>query len=122
MKYLLFAATIFFISCTGNSTEKPQKISNEISKQQGEELFKANCALCHKPAEEYIGPALKAVESRWPNKELLYDFVRNSQEVISRNEYAKQLFEKYRQSPMLPFPQLKNEEIDAILDYCNTAQ
>jgi mono/diheme cytochrome c family protein len=122
MKYLLFVVAVFFISCTGNSTEKPQEIVSNASKQHGEELFKANCAVCHKPAEEYIGPALKGVESRWPNKEVLYDFVRNSQEVISRNEYAKQLFEKYRQSPMLPFPQLKNAEIDAILDYCNTAQ
>ena len=113
---------MFFISCSGSSTEKPQEVISNASKQHGEELFKANCAVCHKPAEEYIGPSLKAVESRWANKELLYDFVRNSQEVISRNEYAKQLFEKYRQSPMLPFPQLKNEDIAAILDYCNTAQ
>ena len=112
---------MFFISCSGNSTEKPKGIISNALKQHGEELFKANCAVCHKPAEEYIGPALKDVRSRWPNKGLLYDFVRNSQEVISTNEYAKQLFEKYRQSPMLPFPQLKNEDIDAILNYCNTA-
>lgn len=113
---------IFLASCNGNSSDQPKETVNAASAEVGETLFRANCANCHKPAEEYIGPALKGVKSRWPNKELLYDFVRNSQEVISRNGYAKQLFEKYNQSPMLPFPQLKNEEINAILDYCNTAQ
>lgn len=75
--------------------------------------------MCHKRDQDFIGPALKGSVSHWPDKALLYDFVRNSQEVISRNEYAKKLFEQYKQSPMTPFPQLKDDEIEAILNYCN---
>jgi uncharacterized protein (DUF433 family) len=51
---------------------------------------------------------------------LLYAFIKNSQEVISRNAYAKKLFEEYKQSPMLPYPQLNDEDIEAILKYCDT--
>lgn len=120
MKYLLPALAIFLFSC-GNNAEKQAKVPSVTANNTavGESLFKINCSLCHKPNEEFTGPALKDVAGRWPGKETLYDFVKNSQEVISRNAYAKQLFEKYNQSPMPPFPQLKDEEIEAILNYCN---
>jgi mono/diheme cytochrome c family protein len=120
MKYLIIAAAIFFASCTGNSSEKPKEIDNTVSVELGESLFKANCSNCHKRDEDFTGPKLRDVESKWPDKTLLYDFIRNSQDVISRNEYAKKLFEQYKQAPMLPFPQLTDKEIDAILNYCKT--
>lgn len=85
----------------------------------GEQLFKVKCAQCHMPAKDFAAPALAGVESRWPDKSLLYAFVKNSNEVIQTNDYAARLFAKWNQSPMLPFPQLTNEDIDAILTYCN---
>ena len=103
-----------------------QKKKEELKKNvdvgiaNGETLFKANCASCHKPNEKYVGPALQGVLSRWESKELLYAFVRNSQEVISRNAYAKKLYDEYKQSPMLPYPNLKDQDIDDILRYCET--
>ena len=30
----------------------------------GEALFKANCASCHKPDKQYVGPALKGARER----------------------------------------------------------
>jgi cytochrome c2 len=121
MKNIFFFLSLFFIACNNssesNSTNNPKE-NIAAANTNGETLFKANCASCHKPAENYVGPALKGVVSRWESKELLYDFVRNSQEVIGRNAYAKKLFEEYKQSPMLPYPQLKDEDIQGILDYC----
>src|SRR5207247_702814 len=32
----------------------------------GEALFKANCANCHKPLEDYIGPMLQGARKRAP--------------------------------------------------------
>ena len=120
MKYLLFATIIFLAACTGNQSNNENANTDAVALPDGEMLFKANCSNCHKRDEDFVGPKLKDVKSRWPDKILLYDFIRNSQDVISRNEYAKKLFEQYKQSPMLPFPQLTDKEIDAILNYCAT--
>lgn len=116
--FAVIAATIACNSNNNNSTVTAQMPASEIA--NGEALFKANCASCHKPVEPYVGPALKGVANRWPSKALLYEFVRNSQEVISRNDYAKKLYMEYKESPMLPFPQLTDADIDAILKYCDT--
>ena len=121
MKVFLFLVAIFLLSCGENTSDKTTaNIAENITTSNGENLFKANCATCHKSNEKLIGPALQGVTARWESKELLYAFIKNSQEVISRNAYAKKLFEEYKQSPMLPYPQLNDEEIEAILKYCDT--
>jgi cytochrome c2 len=118
MKIIFFVIIVFLFACN-NSAENNAQQTSIATNTNGENLFKSNCASCHRVAENYVGPALQGVESRWENKELLYDFVRNSQDVIGRNAYAKKLFEEYKQSPMLPYPHLKDEDIQSILDYCN---
>lgn len=128
MKNLLFFALILLTACnnpTENGAEEEEEegmadINPNENILKGEALFKANCAACHKPNEKYVGPALQGVSNRWESKELLYAFIRNSQEVISRNAYAKKLFEEYKQSPMLPYPNLTDENIFNILLYCDT--
>ncbi len=122
MNYTSILVILFLAACN-NSSEKTneefKKPEAEITKTDGEVLFKASCATCHKPNEKLVGPALQGVTKRWETKELLYDFVRNSQDVIGRNAYAKKLFKEYNQSPMMPYPQLTNEDIQGILDYCD---
>ena len=123
MKFNYLILLIFIISCNNNSADNKTtntESSVAVANTNGENLFKANCASCHKPNERYVGPALQGVVSRWESKELLYAFVRNSQEVISRNAYAKKLYDEYKQSPMLPYPNLKDQDIDDILFYCET--
>ena len=119
-KYLLL---LFVIASCNNNAANNNTIATEkavaMVNIHGEELFKANCASCHKPNERYVGPALQGVTQRWESKELLYAFVRNSQDVITRNAYAKKLYEEYKQSPMLPYPNLKDGDIEDILKYCD---
>lgn len=86
----------------------------------GEQLFKVNCSQCHKPVGELTAPALAGVESRWKSKELLYGFIKNSEDVIARDAYAMTLYKKWNQAYMQPFSHLSNADIDAILAYCNT--
>ncbi|MFT3979665.1 MAG: cytochrome c [Ferruginibacter sp.] len=122
--YILVLAAML-ASCGGNTdrgntasaTQEPVASVNE----KGEQLFKINCQQCHMPKKDFAAPALAGAEKRWESKDLLYDFVRNSAAVIEKNKYAADLFEKWKQAPMLPFPQLTNEDIDAILEYCNQA-
>lgn len=122
MKTIFFLVFIFLVGCNNSTNNNASYDTQEniiATNNNGETLFKANCAQCHRFAENYVGPALQGVVSRWESKELLYAFVKNSQEVIGRNAYAKKLFEEYKQSPMLPYPQLSDEDIQGILDYCN---
>ncbi|MCY7291795.1 MAG: cytochrome c [Ferruginibacter sp.] len=122
MKSLIFLTIIFLAACNNPSEKAGEEgiVNINVNIVKGETLFKANCASCHKPNEKYVGPALEGVAKRWESKELLYAFIRNSQEVISRNAYAKKLYDEYKQSPMLPYPNLKDKDIDDILLYCNT--
>ena len=86
----------------------------------GETLFQSNCANCHKPDMDFVGPALKGTTQRWKDKALLYEYVRNAQAVIAKDDYAAALFKKWNQAAMLPFPNLTDADIDAILNYCDT--
>jgi mono/diheme cytochrome c family protein len=121
VKYTLFLCLLFCVACNNSSQNNSPEIQKaDVTIVDGEQLFKTNCASCHKLNENAIGPVLKGVAQRWESKELLYEFIRNSQELSTRNDYAKKLLEDYKQYPMTPFPNLKDEEIDAILRYCET--
>jgi mono/diheme cytochrome c family protein len=91
-------------------------LSHTALAQDGASLFKTYCASCHKPDKEFTGPPLKGARDREPSRDWVYKWVANPQAMINTDPYAKSLFEKYG-SVMTPFPDLKKEEIDAILDW-----
>ena len=66
-------------------------ISNSSFAAEGEALFKANCAACHKPLEDYTGPTLKGAREREPNKEWAYKWVNNVNSMLETDPYAKGL-------------------------------
>ena len=83
----------------------------------GEAIFKNNCSSCHKLDEKLVGPALKDIEKR-RDRAWLAKWIRNSSAVIaSGDEYAVKLFNEYNKTQMTAFPNLKDDEINAILDY-----
>ncbi len=85
----------------------------------GESLFKANCASCHKPDVHYVGPALKGARDREPSKDWVYKWVANATAMANSDPYAMGLKGEAGGVVMTSFPDLKKEEIDAILDYAN---
>lgn len=88
------------------------------SAQDGKALFQSNCAACHNPIKESTGPALKGVTAHVPSKEWLHSWVKNSAAVIATGDkYANDIYNKYNKMPMPPFPNLSEEEIDAIFTY-----
>jgi cytochrome c2 len=87
--------------------------------QNGEQLFKQNCASCHAIDKDITGPALSGVLNRGPwaeDKKNLYAWVHNPPGFMAKNPYTQALKAKY-QVMMTGFPQLKDNEIDAIIDY-----
>ncbi len=94
-------------------------ISNSSFAADGEALFKANCSNCHKPDQDYTGPALKGAVARQPNAEWIYKWMKNPAGMIAADPYAKNLYDKWKPTVMTAFGQLKKEEVDAILKYAN---
>ncbi len=89
----------------------------------GKAIFQANCASCHNPLKDATGPALKGVDAHVPSKEWLYKWIHNPSGVIaSGDKYANELFIKWNKTQMTAFPQLSNEEIDAVIAYVNSVE
>jgi mono/diheme cytochrome c family protein len=101
---------ILFISLFG---------SNITNAQDGKALFTQNCAACHAVDKKLTGPALEGVESRWnDNRKKLHDWIHNNQAFLKTGDaYANKMYVENNKIPMLLFPNLSDNDIDAILDY-----
>lgn len=93
------------------------------SAQDGEALFKSNCALCHKVNEDGVGPALEGVHAKWEEAgeaEFLYDWVKDSQKLVVSGK-SKMAFaaDTIKVIPMGK-QSVTNEEIDAIFEYVDS--
>ena len=86
----------------------------------GEALFKANCAACHKLYNRAVGPALFGVSERH-EQDWLYKWIKNSQAMVASGDPdAVAIFNEFNGTPMTPFPQLSNADIDNIIAYTDT--
>ncbi|RYU94910.1 c-type cytochrome [Emticicia agri] len=127
--WVIFASTAFYYF---NQDKPPQKLSDaqvidyienkplslSETATKGKALFTEYCGQCHTTSDEVVvGPGLKGIQERqkitW-----LREWIRNSPKLIaSGDKYAVELFQKFNRTPMSTFPQLKDEDIDAILKY-----
>lgn len=92
-----------------------------VSAQDGKQLFTSNCASCHNPHKEGTGPALAGLQERhkWSDIKELTAWVNNPAGYMAKDEYTKGLLAKYK-SMMTAFPSLKEEQVQAIVDYINS--
>jgi cytochrome c551/c552 len=81
----------------------------------GEALFKANCASCHKIDKDFTGPALKGWKDRVPGDGWIYKWIANP--AAQTDAYATALKAKWKPTVMTNFAQFKKEDVDAILKY-----
>jgi mono/diheme cytochrome c family protein len=91
----------------------------------GKNLFNSKCASCHHVFKNSVGPALMNLEERgpWAIRSMLYEWIKNPNAFMKKNKYTSDLKNTFG-SMMQSFPEISNEEIDAIIDYINaeTAQ
>lgn len=90
--------------------------------EKGKLLFKNNCAACHNRnmIDDLIGPALANTEANWSTypRPDLYRWIRSSQEMIAEGHpRALELWKAWKPGIMNNFPNLEDEEIEAILIY-----
>jgi cytochrome c2 len=100
-------------SNTGNVTE-PKFSPLAIT---GKNIFLTNCASCHSLTKDMTGPMLLNVQHR-VEKKVIYAWIRNPAAVLkSGDPYFNGLVKKFNGVMMTGFPDLKDGEIDAILEY-----
>lgn len=85
---------------------------------QGEELFKTNCAVCHKTDDSrFVGPGLKGVTEK-RSQEWLISWTKNSQALIASGDAdAQAIYDEYGGAAMSSFEQLSDDEIISIFAY-----
>lgn len=92
--------------------------ANAADPTKGKTLFQQNCASCHNVHKKVTGPALKDVESRWSDKKLLHQWIRNSAAVLgSGDAYANNLYNEYGKQAMPAFASFSDADIDDILAF-----
>jgi len=89
---------------------------------EGKQLFQQNCQTCHALDKNLTGPALRGFTARgpWGEKQNIYDWIHNPAAFMAKDKYTQELKAQYG-AIMQAFPQLTNEQIDAIVEYVNTA-
>lgn len=120
--FVIIISGIFSINTNTENKKSTatETIVNKALQPDGKQLFLLQCASCHHATRDLIGPSIYAVKSRWTNKNLLYQYIRNSSEVIKKDAYAKNLFMKWNKTVMTPFPKITNAEIELILNYVDS--
>ena len=92
-RILIAFSLLFFIGSSAIAS-----IHEGGDKAKGEELFKANCASCHRTSDEVLAaPGLKGVSDRWAGKDaLIVKWITNPQAAAgSGDPYIKGLVDKY---------------------------
>lgn len=85
---------------------------------KGKSLFMGKCASCHTIFKNLTGPGLIGFEDRgpWPERKNVYAWIRNPSAFMQKNKYTRELKAQYG-SMMTAFPDLTDEEVDAICAY-----
>jgi cytochrome c2 len=92
--------------------------------QNGEKLFKLNCATCHyaHTDQKLTGPGLKGVFDRVPKGDWINRWIVNNEKMIkSGDTYANQVYAQYDKTAMTVFEgQLTPKDVESILAYIKT--
>lgn len=104
---------------SGQTSISDFKTADATRASLAENIFTEKCSICHSINEDKIGPALAGTAARWgKDAEKLKAFIRNSQAYINTGDpYATKLYEKWNRSNMPAFPNLTDEELEALVVY-----
>lgn len=124
-RHFLSSLALFLALIISNLVVAQDGVSPEVL--NGQKLFNANCASCHKVKAKLVGPALYEAEKRWAEKgefngvdgkTWLNKWIKNSQAVIKEGHpYANTLYAEYNKSVMTTFGQLTDKDVSDILAY-----
>lgn len=89
--------------------------------QDGEKLFKANCASCHNPIKNATGPKMQGVLQKWQDAgegDLIYEWVQNPSKLYNsgKSKMAKAIWD-WSPTAMTPQGHLSKDEVESIFTY-----
>lgn len=85
--------------------------------ERGKELFKQNCASCHKMDSKMIGPPLINVVDK-QGRDWVKKWVSNSQELISSgDQHANEIYQEYNMMAMPSYNWLEDSDLESIITY-----
>ncbi|HJN54536.1 MAG TPA: c-type cytochrome, partial [Flavobacteriaceae bacterium] len=88
-----------------------------VNGQEGEAIFKQNCAACHKLGKRFIGPDLIGVNQK-RSEDWLLSFIKSSQTMIKSGDAdAVAIYEEFNQVMMTDLAHLSDDDIKTILSY-----
>ncbi len=91
------------------------------SAQDGEKLFKQNCAACHVATDKtVVGPGLKGISERAPSEQWIIDWVKNPDALIASGDAYANKIKDFSPAAMTAFGFMSDEEIIAIIAYVNS--
>lgn len=91
--------------------------------QDGEKLFKQNCATCHLPTEKaMVGPGLKGITERAPSEDWIVKWVKSPAAMIASGDAYANSIKDFSPSMMTDFGFLSDEEILSIVGYIKDYQ
>jgi cytochrome c551/c552 len=117
---LLLAGGMLAASCGNEQAATDTASGTTELEAEGRAIFRQNCATCHLINKDATGPALRGVAARWDNDTArLKAFIRNPGKAIftDKDPAAVRSYEKYQPIIMTAFPNLTEEELDALLHY-----
>ena len=91
---------------------------NPVFAQDGEKIFKENCAVCHSLGKETVtGPGLEGVMKRVPSEEWLLKWIKNNDALIKSGDAYAVKINAFAESQMTPFTNLSDDEIKSVIAY-----
>lgn len=116
--FLFYSLLPFEKRVQKSQAESPEKTTVASPPSAGQAIFQQNCQSCHALDKRLSGPALRGVSERgpWTDRKNIYKWVQNPAAFIPTTAYTVALHREYGQI-MPSFPQLSENDIDAILEY-----
>ena len=102
----------------GKPVEAVAAVATEVDPgvERGKQIFKTNCAACHKMEGKLIGPPLLKIGDKYEDAWLKLWIKDNTALIASGDALAKTASE-YSPIAMTPFPQLTDQDLDDLLKY-----
>jgi mono/diheme cytochrome c family protein len=96
------------------------KVSAQGDAAAGKQIFTANCASCHKMGADMTGPDLNGVESRWPDRGHLRQWIKNWEVAVTNGWPEAVTAQNIKGTKMNAFEFLTDKQLDDVIEYITT--